>query len=535
MIYRFLFFFLITISSIFPQRLLKLDVAVDGKSYKVSYLPRKGLNYTSSKELSKAISGNFFYNDDADKIEMKFAEKSLIFTARNQFVILKDRSTNEKEVYQIPVSTLLVNKDVFIPLEYSVSLLEKATNRKLSFDPRNKILSVRSITSPIAVNEGNINPNASGNIVEIAVPKKDVNTNSKYDIYGITVDEKTNGTLIVLHSQKKIKKYSTSHLDNKLIVFLTGVSVDPTAVSKIKSTGLIKSVRSKYVSGSIQLEFTLKPGYSSHDASEDIASNDIFISIHNNAFETPQKDFIAEAEKWKFDVVVIDAGHGGKDPGAIGITGLKEKDVNLGIALKLGKLISEKMPDVKVVYTRKDDRFIELYKRGKIANEANGKLFISIHCNSLGRKNSSARGFEVYLLRPGRTKEAIEIAEFENSVINLEENPDKYKKLTDENFILVSMAHSAYMRYSEKFSDVLNQNWEKHVNIPSRGIKQAGFYVLVGASMPGVLVETGFISNRKDESILKSSSGQQKIANSLFESIKSYRTHYEKEIASEVN
>ena len=534
MMYKLLLIFLFSIVSVFPQRMLKLDIAINGKTEKVSYLPRKGLNYVSSKEIAHAISGNYFYNKDADKIEIKFSNNSLTYTARNQFVVFKNRITNEKTVYQIPVSTLLVNQDVLIPLEYSIPLLEKALDQKIDFDTRNKIISISGLKSPIAVN--NSNENATGEIVEVKIPKKDTKTNSKYDVYSISIDEKSNGTLVVLQSQKKIKKYSTSLLEDKLIVFLTGVSVDPSALSKVKPTGLIKSVKSKYVSGSIQLEFKLKPGFSTHDASEDIASNDIFISIHNDMLNINSvKDFSAEKEKWKFDVVVIDAGHGGKDPGAIGITGVKEKDINLGIALKLGKLIKEKMPDVKVVYTRDDDRFIELYKRGKIANDANGKLFVSIHCNSLGKKNSSTRGFEVYLLRPGRTKEAIEIAEFENSVIKLEANPDKYKQLTDENFILVSMAHSAYMRYSEKFSDVLNSNWGKYVKIPSRGIKQAGFYVLVGASMPGVLVETGFLSNKQDEAILKSSSGQNDIANAIFNSIKSYRTHYEKELEAEVN
>ncbi len=113
------------------------------------------------------------------------------------------------------------------------------------------------------------------------------------------------------------------------------------------------------------------------------------------------------------------------------------------------------MKDVKVVYTRKTDKFVELYKRGQIANENDGKLFISIHCNSTPKKPTNASGFEVYLLRPGRTKEAISIAERENSVIQYEDNPGRYKALTDENFILVSMAQSSYMKYSEKFSDII--------------------------------------------------------------------------------
>jgi N-acetylmuramoyl-L-alanine amidase len=333
--------------------------------------------------------------------------------------------------------------------------------------------------------------------------------------------------LVRLKSQKSLKGYRSSIKNNTLYLFLTGASVDP-LIDKAKPSGLIKKVNRKDVSGNIQLEFELKDGFTSHETFQDVESNDILISIQSKMFDVPKIDLTTKKEEWKFDVVVIDAGHGGKDPGAIGVGGTREKDVNLGIALKLGKLIEKKLPGVKVVYTRNNDTFVELYKRGKIANEANGKLFISIHCNSLSKKPSDTRGFEVYLLRPGRTKRAIEIAEFENSVIHYEENPDRYQALTDENFILVSMAHSSYMRYSEKFSDILNHQWSRHTKIPSRGIKQAGFYVLVGASMPSVLIETGFLSNRQDEAYLKSSIGQQEIANAILNSIASYKEFYDK-------
>jgi N-acetylmuramoyl-L-alanine amidase len=207
----------------------------------------------------------------------------------------------------------------------------------------------------------------------------------------------------------------------------------------------------------------------------------------------------------------------------------------LAIAKELGKLIEEKMDDIKVVYTREDDSFVELYRRGQIANENKGNLFISIHCNSSSRKPGNANGFEVYLLRPGRTKEAIDIAEFENSVISLEDDPSRYKELNDENFILVSMKHASNMRYAETFADMLNNEWIKNGGIKSRGITQAGFYVLVGASMPGVLIESGFISNRDDVRYLNSGVGQKKMAQSIFNAILKYKNYYESSINSELN
>ena len=264
----------------------------------------------------------------------------------------------------------------------------------------------------------------------------------------------------------------------------------------------------------------------------DEETGEFIITISNKKVAVVQKPPGTEMAKGDFDVIVLDAGHGGKDPGAIGVGGVREKNINLGIVLKLGKLIQQKMPGVKVVYTRKNDTFVDLYKRGKIANENNGKLFISLHCNSLPRRDEHTRGFEVYLLRPGRTDQAIKIAEKENSVIEYEDDPKRYKQLTEENFILVSMAHSSYMRYSEHFSDLLTQNWKKGVKIPSRGIKQAGFLVLVGASMPSVLIETGFLTNTRDTRYLNSAKGQNEIAKSIYQSIVSFKRYYDKILAN---
>jgi N-acetylmuramoyl-L-alanine amidase len=205
--------------------------------------------------------------------------------------------------------------------------------------------------------------------------------------------------------------------------------------------------------------------------------------------------------------------------------------VTLGIALKLGKLIEENLKGVKVIYTRKRDRSIELYRRGQIANEARGKLFISIHCNSMRRKPNSENGFEIYLLRPGRTEDAVRIAERENAVIKLERGYQKrYQELTEENFILVTMAQSAHLKHSERFAAILEKEMRNRLPISDNGVRQAGFLVLVGASMPNVLVEAGYLSNRKEERFLKSRSGQEKIAGAIYEAVKKYKSVYERSL-----
>jgi N-acetylmuramoyl-L-alanine amidase len=445
---------------------------------------------------------------------------------------LTKRSNNSQSIFQLPVSTLLINDDVFIPVVYSIDYLSLCYGKKILYDNKTKKIKITSETfsaSSLLAERPTTTENKVEN--EIVKPPEKKIVNSKFDIYDVTVEEKSNGTLIRLSAARKVNIPRYSIGDNTLYVFFAKTTTAPDIFKNFKPAGLVKKAeRSKVSPNNAQLEFQLKEGYSSSEVFRDIESNDILITIHNKMLGVPSATSDEIKSKWIFDTIVIDAGHGGKDPGAIGVTGVKEKTVNLGIALKLGKLIEKNLPAVKIVYTRNNDQFVELYKRGKIANEAGGKLFISIHCNSTPQKDISNRGFEVYLLRPGRTKEAIAIAEFENSVIKYEEDPKRYQELTDENFILVSMAHSQYMRFSEKFSDVLNQVWKKQVEIPSLGIKQAGFYVLVGASMPSVLIESGFLSNRKDEAHLASQSGQSEIAQAIFNAILKYKEYYDKEI-----
>ncbi len=485
-----------------------LIVTKDGMKNIPAYI-REGTVYFSLKDFADALSINYYYNEDAQKIEVKFDRYSVKASAKNPFFVLTEKSTSTQSVVQLPTSTYLIGNKVYVPLKYSLNSLSLAYGKELSFEAPNKIL-IGKVKEELTTTE----------------------ITGSYNITGIVLDEKANGTLIRVKSNKRIPSYHSAFKNNVLTLTFRKVSVD---IEKVKFTGedgVVKKIEAKNVGSDAIFEITVGKEYTTNEVINIDKSNDLQVTIHNKLFK---KNDTANKlkDKWEFDVIVIDAGHGGKDAGAIGVNGVKEKDINLSIALKLGKLIEENMKDVKVVYTRKTDTFIDLYKRGKIANENNGKLFISIHCNSVPKKPSDANGFEVYLLRPGRTKEAIAIAEFENSVIQYEENPNRYEKLTDENFILVSMAHSSYMKYSEKFAEFLHKEFDKHPTLNSRGVKQAGFYVLVGASMPSVLIESGFLSNTKDAKHLSTASGQQKFAEYVFNGIKKYRESYELEMESE--
>ncbi|MBI9072872.1 MAG: N-acetylmuramoyl-L-alanine amidase [Melioribacteraceae bacterium] len=522
-----LFLLILTFINIPGQRLLKYSVSVGEKTERLSYLSRKGIDYVSAKGLSAILSGNYYYSKETAKIELKFLNYNIKFTARNQFVIIVDKKTNDKKVYQIPVSTLLLKDDVFIPIKFCIKYVSFAFENTIAIDKDSKHLAVtHEKTENLMPHNGTAIQNDTQKPIEILKPTN----SSEFDVYGMNLNELANGTLINLYSKTKLNKVSKPAILNGVLHFnVSGVTIDPDIGKKFKPTGFIKTFKLKKLSWqNYQLEYKLKSGYSKVAKSYD-EEGGLQISIHSKIYEKEDVDYEAEKKKWKLDVVVIDPGHGGKDPGAIGKRGTKEKDLNLKLGLKLGKLIKDHFGDkIKIEYTRENDKFVELFKRGKIANEKDGKLFISIHCNS--NRSRSPRGFEVYLLRPGKTKEAIEIAEFENSVISMEDNPDRYKELTDDNFILVSMAHSSFMRYSEKFSEKMVVELDKIVNIPSRGIKQAGFYVLVGASMPGILFEAGFLSNKLDEAYLKSSAGQDEIAKGMLNAVIGYKDYYDKMI-----
>lgn len=227
----------------------------------------------------------------------------------------------------------------------------------------------------------------------------------------------------------------------------------------------------------------------------------------------------------KFKTVVIDAGHGGHDDGCSG-KGSKEKTIALSIALKLGKLIETGNKDVKVIYTRKTDKFVTLDNRAKIANSKNADLFICVHANA--NERSSPIGTETYVLGLHKTKEQKEIAARENAVIELEENSNsKYQKITPERLIARTMQLSAYLNQSISFASQIQKEFKK-IGRKDRGVKQAGFVVLYKTTMPSVLIETGFLTNPTDNAFLKKSTNQQKMAQAIYNAFKRYKASRDK-------
>jgi N-acetylmuramoyl-L-alanine amidase len=245
------------------------------------------------------------------------------------------------------------------------------------------------------------------------------------------------------------------------------------------------------------------------------------ITLLNSSATTEHADNVV-------DIVVIDAGHGGKDPGTKGVF-LKEKDVALKIALKVGGYIEKNLPGVKVIYTRKDDRYLALDERAAIANKNKADLFICIHANAVSKPEII--GTETYVMGLHKSEGNLDVAKRENAVILLDDNyQERYEGFdpnSPESYILFSIAQGAFQESSLKFAEKVESEFKSRVGRRSHGVKQAGFWVLWRTAMPSVLIEVGFLTNQKEEKFLSNEDGQSLVASGIYRAFKDYKAQVE--------
>jgi N-acetylmuramoyl-L-alanine amidase len=251
----------------------------------------------------------------------------------------------------------------------------------------------------------------------------------------------------------------------------------------------------------------------------------LFVFLFSILFFT---SFRWPAAKYKMRTIVLDAGHGGKDPGTHG-KNTNEKDVTLAVVLKLGKLIKQKYPEMKVIYTRRTDTFIELIERASIANRNNADLFISVHCNS---GPSHVCGSETYCMGLHTSDGNLKVAKRENAVILKEENYLKkyggFDPSSPMAHIFFANIQNAYLDRSLNLASKIESEFESLDGKTSRGVKQAGFVVLWKTAMPAVLIELGYLTHTKEEKTLRSADGQDAASRSILKAISKYKEELEK-------
>lgn len=454
-----------------------------------------GVRYFAASDLAQLLNVNTYYNPQVQKLILYLPDNRLKLSAHTGFIMVDD------DMYHLPHPVLFENGELMVPAEAFVQVLQQPLDIPMQY---------AASTPAIRFDY------------------------SLYNITDVIIEEKKNGTLIRVPITREFREneYTAWLRPNWFYLTLSGGHLAPHLTSGIQTNGIIRRVVTIQEEGLVQLSFRLRGEVEDYDIYQNSNPRELVMSLRTPRDQTNTQ--LSEArDRWKLDRIVLDAGHGGKDPGAIGPGGLLEKDVVLDITKRVGRIIEQELPEVEVVYTRTTDVFLELQERTKLANEKNGKLFVSIHANS--NPNRSVRGFETYLLRPGRTEEAVEVAERENSVIKYEESTEIYQRYDNETLILATMMQSAFMKESEDFASLVQEGLGEYVPSRNRGVKQAGFYVLVGASMPNILVEVGFMSNSREANQLSDGDHRQKVARGIFNGIVEFKKKYDQQTADQAS
>lgn len=456
--------------------------------------------YISLEDFAEAFHFGIYTNDQKRKSVLYLEKDRITFTADNTFIKFND------QMLQIPVECLWHNSSVWVPVKYFSSILNKYTPFQFIYDTQSK---------------------------QFSLEESDIN------ITGVRIAAKENGTLIDVFTTRRFKeKEIILDIRNRwLHIDVYGAKIDPASLEVVHPSGIISEIKAFQMAETASLSFKLKKEVLSRELVLGQTGNDFHVNLRtkeviaeNKEHERLKSELEEQKKRWIIDTIVIDAGHGGKDPGAIGYSKVKEKDLVLPMALALGKLIQQKIPGIKVVYTRKRDVFIPLWKRTKIANDVEANLFISIHCNS--NVSSRPNGYETYFVDADKNAKATDVVLKENAAIEFEESQDR-KRYEGVNFILAAMLQSDNIRRSQFLaSEVQNSLKSKlrKIGMTSRGVKQGPFWVLVGATMPNILVECGYLSNKHEEKLLRKQTTQKKIAEGIFAGIKKYKSEVEKNI-----
>jgi N-acetylmuramoyl-L-alanine amidase len=462
----------------------------------------------------------------------------------NFLLIVPKDSQRMKRVIQLQSAPVQRDGKLFLPVLHACRLFTLWLNKDVVYDYSSGIMTAWFSGTRLGDSVGYVGVTMPGESVP-PVQGRNIPAEPGTVIKGVNVENKANGAVIIFAASGKAVRTELLAPDEggRAYLVLQSASCNADALTKLFSGGLVKSITPVPSSSSGDLRFAIgldNLGYKikTVDFQRDEKNNRYLVYVMSEAdvkgIRQKEKErqiakvLTSDVEKWRLNTVVLDAGHGGHDPGAIGGRGTREKDVVLNIVQDLGNLIAQKWPDVRVVYTRREDRFIPLHERGKIANRNGGKLFVSVHCNATRRK--TVKGSEVYILGPHKNQAALEVAMFENSVITKEiDYKERYKGFSAEYLIMSSMAQSAFAKQSTDLAIEVQNRIDRPYSTNGRGVRQAGFMVLWTPSMPSILIETGYLSNPEEERILRDRQEQTKIAYRIFSGLESYRKDYERQ------
>jgi len=449
-------------------------------TYLLPALERGGHLWASISGLAQAWDAELEWDFAALKATLGLGGRRVEFVLENPFAVVDGRTVH------LPLPPRMFKGEMYVPLDLLLPYVDSFVRGKLRWE------------------------------------------RDKVNVQDLSIEERANGTLIVLRTAEPLRS-EVAMVSGWLHLTLYRGRLDTAAVEAVRPEGAVREVKAYQYSYSAQISFRLKPGISEYQIYPSPDPKKVVVLLwEGRAGKEPER----KQELWAYHTVVLDPGHGGEDRGAVGPSGLEEKEVVLDVALRLAKLLRDEL-GVQVVLTRTEDVFVPLKERARIAVNSGGQLFISLHCNSSIR-NPRTGGVETYFLSDAKTEDAREVAMRENASLRFEE---AIPSLKDGDFtlrdILTDMLSDQFLKESQKLAACIQEELVRTLGLEDRGVKQAGFYVMLGteAAMPGALVELGFLSNSREERLLRTSAFRRKTALALFRAIRNFKEQQERAIA----
>jgi N-acetylmuramoyl-L-alanine amidase len=465
--------------------------------------------FVSAYDLARVFKATKFWNPGNRKLVLRIGNHRYMFTLDTRVVVV-----DETPVLIRMNVRYRDDGSVMIPLEFIEGVLAPRSLEKIVLD-RNRLL--LSIGSP------------------------------EYNVTAIEIVDDKDGTRAELTLTDELLYHIDSDTPGILRLKIYGGRLNPLRFTVPVGKGLLNRVRAEQMDQDAYLFFDVKKGVQRYRvdfegagaagaAAGAKAPKKLVLFLERGTLpEIPGADFAGKKMVEMLDegarrkivapvrTIAIDPGHGGSDIGRMSPSGVKEKDVNLAIALMLRDRLMEEL-GVSVVMTRTDDVLIPLDERVEKANTAGAQLFISIHCN--GWFTSDAEGFEVFFLAPARTEEEAQLGREENASVAYERQNAPDESGGDIDFILWDMVQNAYLNESSDLAEMVQRELNTSLGIRNRGVKQTGLRVLKGLKMPGVLIETAFLSNPKEEALLLSTEFRERLVDSTIEAIRAFQSRY---------
>ncbi|MDD4050280.1 MAG: N-acetylmuramoyl-L-alanine amidase [candidate division Zixibacteria bacterium] len=471
-----------------PAAAVEIKVKTSGGTEKIEGFDSGQWTYLNLCELSDIIGA---------KIEWRKIGYSAVLTVDGhhfRFTVESPYVNCDGEVNSLVLPAKLIKGALFVPAESFAPLLDKARQENIVWDPGAQMLRIDT---------------------------------EYFNITDLAINPKENGTLIEVFTSDSVQYQIYQTEGNWLNIEFPGGKINRTKIMAVNSPAVIK-IDAFQFENSAQLAIQLRKGFSKFRQSYKTDPRRLQIAIEDESF-VPDSTAAGLTTRIgpddKVDIIVVDAGHGGKEYGAIGRKwGTREKDITLDIARELAKLL-RKDNTFKVIMTRNKDEVVPLNTRAKIANDARADMFVSIHCNASTKK--TAHGFQVFYLAPAKNDSARAVAQAENAPFLVDDPSLKTSGDGDLAVILNDMIQTEFLAESADLAYMMDMEMRKNITLKSRGVDHAGFVVLNRVYMPSNLVETAFISNVDEEKLLRSKDFRKKSAQAIYNAIKRFQAKYE--------